>query len=102
MVPGSTLMYGSSFCIRTLRPRRSRSIPIDALVRPFPKLLTTPPVTKMCFAMRILDGMPRNRPAKEGAFGGFPLTTPARHRLPKIAYVVPDQTDDFIVLGAAR
>ena len=32
MVPGSTLMYGSSFCMRTCNPRRSRSIPIEALV----------------------------------------------------------------------
>src|SRR5262245_29058404 len=52
MVPGSTLMYGSNFCNRTLRPRRSNSIPIEAHVSPFPSELTTPPVTKMNLAMR--------------------------------------------------
>ena len=51
MVPGSTLMYGSSFCIRTLSPRFSSSMPIEALVKPLPSELTTPPVTKMCFVM---------------------------------------------------
>jgi hypothetical protein len=53
------LIYGSSFCIRTRRPRRSSSKPIDAEVSPLPRLLTTPPVTKMCFvcAMRC---SPRN------------------------------------------
>ena len=44
-------MYGSSFCIRTERPRFSSSMPIDALVSPLPSELTTPPVTKMCLAM---------------------------------------------------
>ncbi len=48
-MPGSTLMYGSSFCIRTERPRFSSSMPIDALVSPLPSELTTPPVTKICF-----------------------------------------------------
>src|SRR3954447_18793393 len=52
MVPGSTLMYGSNFCSRTLRPRRSSSIPIEAHVSPLPRELTTPPVTKMNLAMR--------------------------------------------------
>src|SRR5215212_5950977 len=52
MVPGSTLMYGSNFCSRTLSPRRSSSIPIEAHVRPLPRELTTPPVTKMNLAMR--------------------------------------------------
>jgi hypothetical protein len=28
-------------------------MPIEALVRPFPKELTTPPVTKMCLVMEI-------------------------------------------------
>src|SRR5688572_14396612 len=44
-------MYGSSFCIRTRKPRRSRSMPIDALVSPLPRELTTPPVTKMCLVI---------------------------------------------------
>ena len=44
-------MYGSSFCIRTRRPRCSSSMPIEALVSPLPSELTTPPVTKMCLVM---------------------------------------------------
>src|SRR5438128_3267268 len=51
MVPGSTLMYGSNFCSRTVSPRRSSSMPMEAAVRPLPNELTTPPVTKMCLAM---------------------------------------------------
>src|SRR5215510_8782144 len=47
MVPGSTLIYGSSFCIRTFSPRPSSNMPIEALVSPLPSELTTPPVTKM-------------------------------------------------------
>src|SRR5579884_2016126 len=51
MVPGSTLMYGSNFWRRTRRPRCSSSMPIEAQVRPLPRELTTPPVTKMCLLM---------------------------------------------------
>src|SRR3954468_12139587 len=49
IVPGSTLMYGSSFCIVTRRPRHLRRRPSEDAVRPFPKEEATPPVTKMCF-----------------------------------------------------
>ena len=48
MVPGSTLRYGSSFCIVTRRPRDFRSMPSEEAVKPLPRLETTPPVTKMC------------------------------------------------------
>jgi len=34
----------------TERPRDFRRRPREAAVRPFPKLETTPPVTKMCLA----------------------------------------------------
>ena len=37
MVPGSTLMYGSSFCIVTRRPRLFSSRPSDDAVRPLPE-----------------------------------------------------------------
>ncbi len=47
MVPGSTLMYGSNFCIVTLRPRSTSRRPSDAAAMPFPREETTPPVTKM-------------------------------------------------------
>src|SRR3954447_24592998 len=45
MVPGSTLMYGSSLTIDTLRPRASRMAPRDAAAMPLPNEDTTPPVT---------------------------------------------------------
>src|SRR5262245_10687641 len=45
-------MYGSIFCIATLRPCCSSSIPRLAQVRPLPRELVTPPVTKMCFTAR--------------------------------------------------
>src|SRR6476659_10824640 len=47
MVPGSTLMYGSNFCIVTLSPRSTNSRPNEAAAMPFPREETTPPVTKM-------------------------------------------------------
>src|SRR5262249_2238430 len=62
MVPGSTLMYGSNFCRRTRRPRRSRSMPIEALVSPLPSELTTPPVTKMCLGMKRCPLSEREKP----------------------------------------
>src|SRR5512132_3866841 len=40
-------MYGSNFCIVTVRPRSTRSRPSDAAAMPFPREETTPPVTKM-------------------------------------------------------
>src|SRR6185437_12913156 len=45
IVPGSTLMYGSSLTIATLRPRASRIAPKEAAAMPLPKEDTTPPVT---------------------------------------------------------
>src|SRR5829696_4274957 len=47
IVPGSTLMYGSSLTQVTLRPRASSRQPMEEAARPFPRLETTPPVTKM-------------------------------------------------------
>jgi len=47
MVPGSTLMYGSSLRIVTFRPRASRIAAREADAIPFPKEDTTPPVTKI-------------------------------------------------------
>src|SRR5213078_310492 len=49
IVPASTLMYGSIFCSVTLKPRASRSDPIEAAASPLPNDDTTPPVTKMYF-----------------------------------------------------
>src|SRR5215204_5915556 len=47
IVPGSTLMYGSSLTQVTLKPLASNRQPMDEAASPFPKLDTTPPVTKM-------------------------------------------------------
>src|SRR5438093_2045505 len=46
MVPGSMLMYGSSFRMETGTPRALRMRPIEAAVMPLPRELVTPPVTK--------------------------------------------------------
>src|SRR6478609_9987007 len=48
IVPGSTLRYGSSFCIVTVRPRALRRLPRLDAVRPFPSEEATPPVTNTC------------------------------------------------------
>src|SRR3954453_21992891 len=45
MVPGSTLRYGSSFCMGTRRPRALSSRPSDEAVSPLPSEEATPPVT---------------------------------------------------------
>src|SRR5215203_1234421 len=57
MVPGSTLMYGSSLRIETLRPRALNRRPALAAVMPLPREEVTPPVTKTYFAMgQVLRG----------------------------------------------
>src|SRR5215203_2044901 len=57
MVPGSTLMYGSSLRIETLRPRALSRRPALAAVMPLPREEVTPPVTKTYLAMgRVLRG----------------------------------------------
>src|ERR1022692_645084 len=48
MVPGSTLRYGSSFCMLTRRPRSFSRRPRLEAVSPLPRLEATPPVTKTC------------------------------------------------------
>src|SRR5689334_19589677 len=56
MVPGSTLMYGSSLISATRKPRLSSKHPIDDAARPLPRLETTPPVTKMYLGIRFSIG----------------------------------------------
>ena len=46
MVPGSTLMYGSSLHMVTRRPRHLSRRPSDEAVRPLPSDDDTPPVKK--------------------------------------------------------
>src|SRR5689334_23421876 len=47
IVPGSTLIYGSSLISATCNPRLSSKQPIDEAANPLPRLETTPPVTKI-------------------------------------------------------
>src|SRR5262245_19515307 len=49
IVPGSTLMYGSSLRIETRRPRALNRRPMLAAVMPLPREEVTPPVTKTYF-----------------------------------------------------
>src|SRR6476661_5008378 len=58
MVPGSTLMYGSSFRRVTLRPRDSRIAAREAAAIPLPREDTTPPVTNTNLV--ITDGAERH------------------------------------------
>src|SRR5438045_1260456 len=51
MVPGSTLMYGSSLILVTRMLRDSRIAARDAAAMPFPNEETTPPVTKTYLAI---------------------------------------------------
>src|SRR6185436_10870244 len=51
MVPGSTLMYGSSLMLVTRMLRDSRIAAREAAAMPFPSEETTPPVTKTYFAI---------------------------------------------------
>src|SRR6478736_6354069 len=51
IVPGSTLMYGSSFRWVTRTPREARIAASDAAAMPFPREETTPPVTNTNLGM---------------------------------------------------
>src|SRR5262245_22748858 len=51
IVPGSTLIYGSSLMLVTRMLRDSRIAARDAAAMPFPNEETTPPVTKTYFAI---------------------------------------------------
>src|SRR5437588_4982641 len=59
MVPGSTLMYGSSFWMETSTPRLLSTRPIDAAVIPLPTDETTPPVRNMYFGIALPSHLPR-------------------------------------------
>src|SRR3990172_9528188 len=56
MVPGSTLMYGSSLMLVTRMPRDSRIAARDAAAMPFPREETTPPVTKTYLLITLAHG----------------------------------------------
>src|SRR5436190_24234463 len=56
MVPGSTLMYGSSLMLVTRMPRDSRIAAREAAAMPFPREETTPPVTKTYLVIYLARG----------------------------------------------
>src|SRR3954468_20314816 len=69
MVPGSTLMYGSSLMLVTRMARDSRIAARDAAAIPLPREETTPPVTKTYFAIDLgrvgIEESTRNRSAPQ-------------------------------------
>src|SRR5437667_1045414 len=65
MVPGSTLMYGSSLMLVTRMPRDSRIAAREAAAMPFPREETTPPVTKTYLVIYLARG-------GTGKFTGMP------------------------------
>src|SRR5712692_3609913 len=56
MVPGSTLMYGSSLMLVTRMLRDSRIAAREAAAMPFPREETTPPVTKTYLVITLAHG----------------------------------------------
>src|ERR1700732_5078894 len=80
MVPGSTLMYGSSLTIAILMPRASRIAPSEAEAMPLPNEDTTPPVTN---TKRVICRSGRSRRTRSGhkiggATTGRQVSTSAR------------------------
>src|SRR5882672_7642404 len=65
MVPGSTLIYGSSLMLVTRMPRDSRIAAREAAAMPFPREETTPPVTKTYLVIYLARG-------GTGKFTGMP------------------------------
>src|SRR5687767_13857861 len=87
MVPGSTLMYGSSLMLVTRMPRDSRIAARDAAAIPLPREETTPPVTNTYLAIY---------PARVGMeeFTGV-------GRLPQILFGARSADGAFVVLHTA-
>src|SRR5688500_2215268 len=77
MVPGSTLMYGSSLTRETLILRDSRIAAREAAAMPFPREETTPPVTKTYLVMtdlvREIRILPESRRFDAARAAGSPL-----------------------------
>src|ERR1700719_4066725 len=95
MVPGSTLMYGSSLTIATLRPRASRIAPSEADAMPLPNEDTTPPVTN---TKRVIccQGVPVARSRRHkigGTTTGRQVSTSARTDVGRVRQLsrAPDQ-----------
>src|SRR5690606_12377854 len=83
MVPGSTLMYGSSFIIVTFRPRVSRMDASEAAARPLPSEDTTPPGTKIRGGIWRGSGQPSSTgPTAQAHAAAGPATRRARAEKP--------------------
>ena len=54
MVPGSTLIYGSTLINDTESPLDSKRAPMEAAAMPFPREETTPPVIKIYLVFAII------------------------------------------------
>src|SRR5690625_7361661 len=85
MVPGSTLMYGSSFIMVTLRPRASRIAAREAEAIPLPKEETTPPVTNM---YRVMDNLVQYESVRQ-------INRPTPREVTCWAFVVHDVTPEY-------
>src|SRR4051794_18882549 len=77
IVPGSTLRYGSSFCMDTRSPRIFSSRPRLEAVSPLPRDDATPPVTNRCLVCTGRDWPGSGRRARAGADLGDALVTGA-------------------------
>src|ERR1700728_780 len=82
MVPGSTLMYGSSLTIATLRPRASSIARSEAEAIPLPREDTTPPVTN---TKRVISFGLEDFPPYEGR--ALPRTSGQRRRANRLAHL---------------
>src|SRR4051794_14557434 len=94
IVPGSTLRYGSSFCIVTRRPRAVSSWPRLEAVSPLPSEEATPPVTNTCLVVRAGCIVSPPTRSTRGPFGRCParslrdprdLTVTPRRPLARVA-----------------
>src|SRR3712207_3807425 len=78
MVPGSTLMYGSSFCSTIFSPRDLKSLPSDAVVIPLPSPEATPPVTKMYLGCGLTTASDASRRLRRDRRFGSRILDPSR------------------------
>src|SRR3954469_23647175 len=84
IVPGSTLMYGSSLMLVTRMLRDSRIAAREAAAMPFPREETTPPVTKTYFAIYLgrvgMEQFTRKLKAQPGTRPRFSRARPRASR----------------------
>src|SRR6185369_10892977 len=112
MVPGSTLIYGSSFTIAIFRPRASRMAPSEAAAMPFPNEETTPPVVNTYLVMKrpaawmMSTGRQVNKtatttePSQESADKNSVAAAPDQARTPRGFVIYHDRRVDPAVAGS--